>query len=79
MTQETEEININDAILGDSILSGHGGGDGGIMNSLYDMLCGKVSADELSNISISVKNHKTVFAAERSRLEGRVVEVSELD
>ena len=79
LTQENEEININDAILGDSILSGHGGGDSGIMNSLYDMLCGKVSADELSNISISVKNHKTVFAAEKSRLEGRVVEVSELD
>lgn len=79
VTKKTEQISVNDAILGDSILSGHGGGDSGIMNSLYEMLCGKVSADELSNISISVKNHKIVFAAEKSRLEGRVVNLSEFE
>ena len=78
-TQKTEKININDAILGDSILSGHGGGDAGIMCSLYDLLNGDVSAQELSNISISVKNHKIAFAAEKSRLEGRIVDLSELD
>lgn len=78
-TQKTEQISINDMILGDSILSGHGGGDGGLMNSFYDMLCGKADINDLSNISISVKNHATVFAAEKSRLEGRVVEISELD
>ena len=78
LTQKKEKINVNDMVLGDSILSGHGGGDSGIMNSLYDLLCGEVSYDELSNISISVKNHTTVFAAEKSRLEGRVVELSEM-
>ena len=40
LTQTTEKIDINDMVLGDSILSGHGGGDSGIMNSLYDLLCG---------------------------------------
>lgn len=79
MTQQTEKINVNDMVIGDSILSGHGGGDSGIMNSLYDLLTGKADANDLSNISISVKNHATVFAAEKSRLEGRVVEISELD
>lgn len=78
ITQKKEKINVNDMVLGDSILSGHGGGDSGIMNSLYDLLCAEVSYDELSNISISVKNHTTVFAAEKSRLEGRVVELSEM-
>ena len=78
LTQKKEKINVNDMVLGDSILSGHGGGDSGIMNSLYDLLCGAVGYDELSNISISVKNHTTVFAAEKSRLEGRVVELSEM-
>ena len=78
LTQKKEKINVNDMVLGDSILSGHGGGDSGIMNSLYDLLRGEVSYDELSNISISVKNHTTVFAAEKSRLEGRVVELSEM-
>ena len=78
LTQTKEKINVNDMVLGDSILSGHGGGDSGIMSSLYDLLCGEVSYDELSNISISVKNHTTVFAAEKSRLEGRVIELSEM-
>ncbi len=79
ITGASEEININDAVTSDSILSGHGGGDSGIMSSFYDLLCGDSSAGELSNISISVKNHRIVFAAEKSRLEGRVVEISELE
>ena len=78
-TRTVTDINIEDAIAGDSILSGHGGGDSGIMSSLYDMLCGKADYGELSNISVSVKNHTTVFAAERSRLENRVVSLSELE
>ncbi len=78
ITQKTESINISDAVANDSILSGHGGGDSGIMSSLYDLLCGDASAADLSNISISVKNHKIVFAAEKSRLEKRVVAISEL-
>ena len=76
-TQSSEKIDINDAILGDSILSGHGGGDSGIMNSLYDLLTGAVAYESLSNISISVKNHAIVFAAEKSRLEGRIVDMAE--
>ena len=79
ITQETVKIDVSDMVLGDSILSGHGDGDSGIMNSLYDLLTGNVNYENLSNISISVKNHKTVFAAEKSRLEGRVVDVCELD
>jgi hypothetical protein len=72
------EIDIADAVSGDSILSGHGGGDNGIIHSFYEMLCGKVNP-ELSNISVSVKNYMIAFAAEKSRLEGRVVDVSEMD
>ena len=78
ITGAVEQINIEDAVASDSIISGHGGGDHGIMCSLYDMLCGKEDAADLSNISISVKNHRIVFAAEKSRLEGRVVKLSEM-
>jgi predicted dehydrogenase len=78
ITQKREEININDAVSSDSILSGHGGGDEGIMCALYDMLNGNADAAKLSNISVSVKNHKIVFAAEKSRIEGRVVDMSEI-
>ena len=79
LTQTTEKINVEDAVASDSILSGHGGGDSGIMSSMYDLLCGDASAADLSNIAISVKNHKIVFAAEKSRLENRVVALSELE
>ena len=79
ITGEVSDIAINDAIASDSITSGHGGGDHGIMCSLYDVLCGDADAAGLSNISISVKNHKIVFAAERSRLEGRVVSLDEFN
>lgn len=78
LTGEKEEINIDDTVASDSIVAGHGGGDVGIMKDFYDMLCGKKDIEELSNIAISVKNHKIVFAAEKSRLEGRVVNVSEI-
>lgn len=79
ITQKTENISIENANTGDSIIAGHGGGDNGIMNSLYGLLCGNEDYEKLSNISVSVKNHKSVFAAEKSRLEGRVVELSEFN
>ena len=77
-TQKSTEIEISNMVTNDSIVGGHGGGDSGIINSFYDMLCGKTDPS-LSNIEISVKNHMIAFAAERSRLEGRVVKLSEMN
>lgn len=76
-TRKTEEISVADMLPGDSIVGGHGGGDEGIMNAFYDMLTGKESAD-LSTIEVSVQTHKIAFAAEMSRIEGRVVHLNEL-
>lgn len=72
ITQTKTNISIDDVIRGDSIIAGHGGGDRGIMHSFYEILCTHDDS-RYSNISISVKNHKIVFAAEKSRLEGNVV------
>ena len=77
-TGETEEIRIDDQVRLDNITGGHGGGDTGIMYAFYDMLSGKINP-ELSNIEISVKNHMIAFAAEKSRLEGRVVSLDEFN
>ncbi len=77
-SDKSEEISIEDQICNDTITGGHGGGDTGIMYAFYDMLSGKVDPD-LSNIEISVKNHMIAFAAEKSRLEGRVVSIDEFD
>lgn len=71
----TREIKIADMQPGDSIVGGHGGGDTGIIGALYGMLCGTPSPD-LSTLDISVENHKIAFAAELSRLTGKVVSLS---
>lgn len=76
-TKKTIEIEIADKAVDGSIVGGHGGGDDGIIGAFYDMLNGKDVA-VMGDISVSVKSHMIAFAAERSRLEGRVVEVSEL-
>lgn len=73
-----ENIDINTTVLDESIASGHGGGDSGIIKSFYEMLCGRDISD-LSNIQVSVENHMIAFAAEQSRHEGRVVSLSEYD
>ena len=77
-TRKTEELKISDTVLGDSIVGGHGGGDAGIMRSLYNLLSG-VKEEGLSTIGISAETHKIAFAAEISRLEGRTVKMSELE
>lgn len=63
--------------LGDSIVHGHGGGDDGIIETLYDYIANGYEGNMLSKIEVSVDNHLTVFAAEKSRLEKTVVNMDE--
>ena len=56
----------------ESILSGHGGGDAGLIHELYDYLNGDYKGYCAADIDISVKNHLIGFAAEKSRREGTV-------
>ncbi len=67
--EETSDQTIN---------GGHGGGDAGIVNAFYPLLCGDLSNNALSSISVSSDNHLISFAAERSRVEGRVVTMNEV-
>ena len=76
-TRTTEQIPIRDMLKGNTIAEGHGGGDAGIMNAFYDMLCG-VECGNLSDIEISVRNHMIAFAAEESRLTGEAVKVKDV-
>ena len=75
-TRQYREIKVSDKNVDDSIVGGHGGGDDGIMYSFFEMLNG-IEDVSLCEISTSVKNHMIAFAAERSRLEGRVVSMDE--
>lgn len=55
-------------------VSGHGGGDDGIVMALYDYITGAKSEDDVSEIGISCRNHLLVFAAEQARHSGNVVD-----
>ena len=54
---------------GETIVSGHGGGDSGIIRALRDLLHGK-RWPSVSDIAESCDNHMIAFAAEQSRLQG---------
>lgn len=69
------EIDTEAKSLGNTLVSGHGGGDGGIVGALYDYITENISDDSLSEIGISVDNHMIAFAAEKSRETGTVVNV----
>ena len=57
-------------------VSGHGGGDDGIVAALYDYLTGVKTADRVSEIGISCRNHLLVFAAEQARHRHTVVDAA---
>ena len=73
-TKKTEEIPIS---AKDGLTNGHGGGDDGIVHSLYEYLNGEYNGCSISDIRTSVNNHLIVFAAEESRANGTVVDFEE--
>ncbi len=75
-TREYTTIHPNEAPVDGSLAGGHGGGDGGLIHILYKYLTEDYNGDLLSEIGISVKNHFIAFAAEKSRLEGTIVDVA---
>lgn len=70
-TKETTEIPMSGQ---DGIAGGHGGGDIGIVTTLYDYLTDSYTGKSISTITDSCNNHLIVFAAEQARREGTVVD-----
>lgn len=56
---------------------GHGGGDQGLVNAIYEAFSSAGAEKMTSSLSISIESHLVGFAAEASRTEGRVVDVEE--
>lgn len=73
---EWRDHDCNGSVLGDSITSGHGGGDSGIIFALKELLEGRRSAS-VCDIGESCDNHMIVFAAEESRKTDTVVYLEE--
>ena len=62
---------------GAGIESGHGGGDTGIMEDLYEYVANGVTSNSISGIDISVMSHLVAFAAEEARVTGKVIDMDE--
>jgi len=73
LTGATKLVDIN---AGDHTLAGgHGGGDGGLLDSFIAAVAEGDQGKVLSGPEESLETHLMVFAAERARHEGRVAEV----
>jgi predicted dehydrogenase len=79
------EIVLNDFTTGQRLVvpvngsdDAHGGGDEGIVRDFLARLRGQRTGPAGSDLSASVESHLMAFAAERSRLEGRTVELASL-
>ena len=72
--KETEEISVSGS---DGVTDGHGGGDEGIVSTLREYQIGIYKGKSVFDISISCENHLIVFAAEKLRIEGTVVDTDE--
>ena len=70
-TRQTTEIPLR---TGNDISSGHGGGDEGIVNSIYEYFNGDDSNISISNIRISVDNHHIAFATEKARKQEIIID-----
>ena len=73
-TKETTTISM---IAKDGITGGHGGGDEGIINTLYAYLHDDIQDDSISDIAVSVQSHMIAFAAEKSRADSSVVSLQD--
>lgn len=76
-TRSYEELPTNEVDVDASIDGGHGGGDTGIVQVLYEYLNDNIDKKEVSAIGISIENHMLVFAAEESRKTNTVVDIAE--
>lgn len=62
---------------GADISSGHGGGDMGIMRDTVRYFAGEGLSKGICTLRTSYMNHLISFAAEKARLENRVVNLNE--
>ena len=74
----SEIINVKDEVISNAKYGGHNGGDFAIMHDLIAYLNGDNSSVSITKIEDSINGHICVFAAEKSRKNGCIVDVDEL-
>lgn len=76
-TRETVQVYEPNADFDESIAGGHGGGDMGIMEDLYEYIANDNPSNSISDISVSCLSHLICFASEESRENNTVVNMDE--
>ena len=74
---ETEKEEIIEIKAADGMENGHGGGDDGIIKALYEYIAGNYAEKSISDIGETCYNHFIVFAAEKARDDGVIVDMEE--
>lgn len=74
VSKKTEEIPSSGT---DGIVGGHGGGDSGIIVTLYKYMTGDYTGNSVPTIQESCYSHLVTFAADHARKTGTVVDVEE--
>lgn len=74
-TRETTVLSKSDIARTVDMGDGHGGGDAGIMFALYDYINDTYKGNAICELRTSYENHLMCFAAEASRLTGKVVDI----
>ena len=70
---------IDTKATGTSLVSGHGGGDAGIITDLVEYFANDNRSNSICHIRTSYENHLIAFAAEESRINGTVVDLGEFE
>lgn len=78
LTRETRKYDFDSAAVGENITGGHGGGDTGIIYALRDLMNGEIS-NSVCGVGESCDNHMISFAAEESRLTGKVIDMTKFE
>jgi len=71
----TEKVIFSQQLSLDS--SGHGGGDFSLIDAFLETLGGKSKSQPLTNANETLESHLMAFAADESRLKGKVIEMQE--
>ncbi|MBL4934618.1 Gfo/Idh/MocA family oxidoreductase [Clostridium sp. YIM B02515] len=71
VTGKREDINL------DVSADGHGGGDLGIMRDFVELVRNEGKVEGVTSASVSVQSHIMSLAAERSRLENKIINVQD--
>ena len=77
LTRKTSEIDTKSC--GTTIVSGHGGGDGGMIQELIDYFGDGVKGKSICDARTSYENHLIAFAAEEARLRGTVIDFDKFE